>query len=81
MLKDATTEKILKVELNREFCDEESTCTFSCLLKRRQIMQLDEIKEVSEEEFRVVVNQSKRRSTPSTFSKIYYSVNKCAMHF
>ena len=32
---------------------------------------------VSKEEFRVVVNQSKRRSESSTFSKRYYSAQKC----
>ena len=80
MLEDVTREKTSRGELKREDCDEENARKFLCLSKRRPIIQVIEVKQVSEEEFRVVVKISKRRSTSSTFSKIDFSTCKCAMN-
>ena len=50
------------------------------LLKRRTNEQMDQIKDMYEIEFRKVVQQSKRRSTSSIFSKRDYPVHECAMN-
>ena len=80
MLEDVTREKALRGELNREDVDEKNTRKFLFLSKRRTITQVDKMKEVREEEFRVVVKQEKILITSSMFSKRDHSAFKCAMH-
>ena len=48
------------------------------MLKSRPATQVDDAKEARAEDFRVVVKQSKRIITSSTFSKRDYSVCKSA---
>ena len=59
-------------------------CKFPYSLKRRAATQIDNTKELTEElteeEFRTVAKQFKRRGTSSIFSKIDYSVCKCVMN-
>ena len=77
---DDVRDKILSGELNREDCNEENAYKFLSLLKRKSATQVDNMKELTDVEFRTVVQQSQRRSTSSIFSKRDYSVHKCAMH-
>ena len=63
IIEDNIRDKILSGELNREDCDEESVCKFLSLVKRRTATQIDNKKELTEEEFITVVKQSKPRST------------------
>ena len=65
--------------MDKEDCDDDNACEFMCLLKRRTNTQIDELNEMNEIEFRKVVQQSKKRSTLSMFSKRYYSVCECAI--
>ena len=71
MLEEIIREKTLGGYLNRQDFDKDNVHKFLCFLKRRQTMQVDEIKEVSYR-FREIVKQSKRRSMLSTFSKSDY---------
>ena len=69
MIDDNVIDKILSGELNREDCDEANFYKFLCLLKRRSEKQVDTMNDLIEEEFRITVKQSKRKSAFSTFSK------------
>ena len=53
---------------------------FVFVTKRRKTTRADELKEVINEEFRVVVKQEKILITSSMFSKRDHSAFKCAMH-
>ena len=77
---DNVSDKILSGELNIEYYDEKSVHECLSLLKKRTATQIDDTQKLTEEEFKTVVKQSKRRSTSSMFSKKYCSVCKCAMN-
>ena len=79
IFEDNIRDKMLSEELNREDCDEENENNLFCLLKRIPAMEVDNIKELTEKEFRPVSKQSKRRSVSSKFSKRDYYVCKCTM--
>ena len=65
--------------MNREDCDDDNVYKSMCLLKRITNAQIDELKDMNEIEFRKVVQQAKRRSTSSMFSKRDYSVCEFAI--
>ena len=54
-------------ELNIEYCDEDNVHKVLCLLERKIETQVDNMKELTEEEFSIFVKYSKRRSTSSIF--------------
>ena len=73
VIEGITREKIWRGDLIRQDFNYENLHKFLSLLKIRKTMQVDEMKEINEEEFTIVGNKSKRRRTSSMFYKIYYS--------
>ena len=71
--------KILDGELEREECDEEDSCEFLIMLKRKNNAQIYNNNEIDEQEWRRVAKKAKNSSTSSAHSKRDYAVCKCTL--
>jgi len=73
-------DRILKGDLQRDECDYDNIYEFLKLLKQPpRIRRNRSNEEISEEQWKKVVKQSKRRSASSIFSRRNYAVYKCAL--
>jgi len=77
---DEIRDKVLKGELQKSECDYEEVYEFLRLLKKdlyESNFRTNE--EISENEWKKVVNKAKRKSASSVFSNRTYSIYKCAL--
>ena len=70
---------MLNGDAKREDCDEEEVCEFLRLLKRPKRLTPDDNDCMQNNEWRMVVKNTKKSSTSSMFSRRDHTVHKCAL--